>query len=169
MDPAIFKAYDIRGVFKEQFDEHDAWKIGNAAGRFLPSLIRGFERGQTHSQTLVVGHDMRSHSKIVSAKLIEGIRCARVAHRLDPVASDALVADHATRDSVTLGVVLCGPWRAVLGAVVGDDDQVRLQRAFGRGRDRQVDGVFLVVGDHHEGQGNAVAHRRMLVLKLLMA
>lgn len=78
MDPAIFKAYDIRGVYKEQFDEEDAWKIGNAAGRFLPSLIRGFERGQTHSQTMVVGRDMRSHSKIVAAKLIEGIRSAGV-------------------------------------------------------------------------------------------
>ncbi|MCP4450446.1 MAG: phosphomannomutase/phosphoglucomutase, partial [Planctomycetes bacterium] len=76
MDPAIFKAYDVRGVYKEQFDEEDAWKIGNAAGRFLPSLIRGYERGQACSQTLVVGHDMRSHSKPLAAKLIEGIRCA---------------------------------------------------------------------------------------------
>ena len=78
MDPAIFKAYDVRGVYQEQFNEEDAWKIGNAAGRFLPSLIRGFERGQTHSQTLVVGHDMRSHSPALVAKLIEGIRSAGV-------------------------------------------------------------------------------------------
>ncbi|MCF7973771.1 MAG: phosphomannomutase/phosphoglucomutase [Phycisphaerae bacterium] len=78
MDPAIFKAYDVRGVYQEQFNEEDAWKIGNAAGRFLPSLIRGFERGQSHSQTLVVGHDMRSHSPALVAKLIQGIRCAGV-------------------------------------------------------------------------------------------
>jgi len=78
MDPTIFKAYDVRGIFQEQFTEEDAWKIGNAAGRFLPSLIRGYDRGQAHSQTLVVGHDMRSHSPKLVAKLIEGMRCAGV-------------------------------------------------------------------------------------------
>jgi phosphomannomutase len=78
MDPAIFKAYDIRGVYKEQFDEEDAWKIGNGAARFLPSLIRGFDKGQAYSKTLCVGHDMRSHSPSLVAKLIDGIRCAGV-------------------------------------------------------------------------------------------
>ena len=78
MDPAIFKAYDIRGIYEEQFDEDDAWKIGNSAARFLPSLLSGFERGQPTSQTLCVGHDMRTHSQALAAKLIEGIRCAGV-------------------------------------------------------------------------------------------
>ncbi len=50
MDAGIFKAYDIRGVYGEQFNEEDAWKIGCATARFLPSLLRGYERGQANMQ-----------------------------------------------------------------------------------------------------------------------
>jgi phosphomannomutase len=74
MDPEIFKAYDIRGIYGEQLNEEDAWKIGCAAGRFLPSLIRGFDRGQTNTQRICVGHDMRRHSPVLAKALIEGIR-----------------------------------------------------------------------------------------------
>jgi phosphomannomutase len=74
MDPEIFKAYDIRGIYGEQFNEEDAWKIGCGAGRFLPSLVRGFDRGQTNTQRMCVGHDMRKHSPPLAAALIEGIR-----------------------------------------------------------------------------------------------
>jgi len=74
MDPEIFKAYDIRGVYGEQLAEEDAWKIGCAAGRFLPSLIRGFDRGQANAQRICVGHDMRKHSPPLAKALIEGIR-----------------------------------------------------------------------------------------------
>ena len=63
MDPQIFKAYDIRGVYGEQFAEEDAWKIGCATARFLPSLLTGFERGQGGGQSICVGRDMRTHSE----------------------------------------------------------------------------------------------------------
>ena len=76
MDPAIFKANDIRGLYGEQFDESDAWKIGNAAARFLPSLIRGYERGLAETRRMVVGYDMRQHSDGLAESLINGIRCA---------------------------------------------------------------------------------------------
>ena len=74
MDPSIFKAYDIRGTYPDQVDEDDAWKIGCAAARFLPSLLRGFDRGQTNSRSLCVGRDMRTHSPAVAQALIQGIR-----------------------------------------------------------------------------------------------
>lgn len=74
MDPSIFKAYDIRGTYPDQINEESAWKIGCAAGRFLPSLLRGFERGQASSQSLCVGRDMRTHSLSIANALIEGIR-----------------------------------------------------------------------------------------------
>jgi len=74
MDPAIFKAYDVRGIYGEQFNEEDAWKIGCATGRFLPSLVRGFDRGQTNTQRVCVGHDMRKHSPSLAKALIEGVR-----------------------------------------------------------------------------------------------
>ena len=73
MDPSIFKAYDIRGLYKEQIDEDAAWKIGYACGQFLRSLLRGYERCQANSQSLCVGRDMRTHSKSLADALIAGM------------------------------------------------------------------------------------------------
>ncbi len=73
MNPSIFKAYDIRGIYPDQLNEEDAWKIGCAAARFLPSLLSGYQRGQAGSQTICVGRDMRTHSKSLLDALIEGV------------------------------------------------------------------------------------------------
>jgi len=73
MDPTIFNANDITGIYPNQVNEEDAWKIGCAAARFLRSLLTGYERGQTNSQALCVGRDMRTHSEVLSRALIEGI------------------------------------------------------------------------------------------------
>jgi phosphomannomutase len=78
MDSSIFKAYDIRGVYPDQIDEEDAWKIGYSAARFLPSLLRGYERGQANAQSLCVGRDMRTHSEPIARALIKGINGAGV-------------------------------------------------------------------------------------------
>ncbi|MHC4460201.1 MAG: phosphomannomutase/phosphoglucomutase [Planctomycetota bacterium] len=78
MDPAIFKAYDIRGVYPDQIDEEDAWKIGCAAARFLPSLLRGYQRGQANARTLCVGRDMRTHSEAIAKALIKGINSSGI-------------------------------------------------------------------------------------------
>ena len=76
MDPTIFKAYDIRGVYPDQINEEDAWKIGWATARFLRSLLRGFERGQANAQSLCVGRDMRTHSRRVARALIKGMNAS---------------------------------------------------------------------------------------------
>lgn len=73
MDPDIFKAYDIRGVYPDQLNEEDAWKIGCAAARFLRSLLRGYERGLAASQSLCIGRDMRKHSESLVKALIDGM------------------------------------------------------------------------------------------------
>jgi phosphomannomutase len=73
MDPSIFKAYDIRGIYNDQFNEEDAWKIGSATAQFLRSLLRGYERGQANAQSLCVGRDMRMHSESLAKALIEGM------------------------------------------------------------------------------------------------
>jgi phosphomannomutase len=78
MDPQIFKAYDIRGIYPDQLAEEDAWKIGCATARFLPSLMTGYERGQAGAQAICVGRDMRTHSESLVRALIEGIRSAGV-------------------------------------------------------------------------------------------
>lgn len=57
----IFKAYDIRGIYKEDLDEAMARKIGNAFARYLKA------------ETVVVGRDMRESAVPVSKALMEGI------------------------------------------------------------------------------------------------
>jgi phosphomannomutase len=79
MNPEIFKAYDIRGVYPDEISEEDAWKIGHAAARYLPPLIKGYERGRAGSTALCVGRDMRTHSEPLAQALIEGIRSASIA------------------------------------------------------------------------------------------
>ena len=59
---AVFKAYDIRGVYPTEVDEDLAWKIGHASAQFLRSLLSGYDRGQASANRLVVGRDMRPHS-----------------------------------------------------------------------------------------------------------
>jgi phosphomannomutase len=73
MDPAIFKAYDIRGIYPDQIDEEGAWKVGCATARFLRSLLSGYERGQARAQSLCVGRDMRTHSEALTKALIKGM------------------------------------------------------------------------------------------------
>jgi len=73
MDPAVFKAYDIRGIYPDQIDEEDAWKIGYATAQFLRSLLSGYERGQANAQCICVGHDMRTHSPTLKKALIKGM------------------------------------------------------------------------------------------------
>lgn len=73
MDPAIFKAYDIRGIYPDQIDEECAWKIGYAAAQFLRSLLHGYKRGQAHAQAVCVGRDMRTHSEALAGALIQGM------------------------------------------------------------------------------------------------
>lgn len=77
MNPSIFKAYDIRGVYPDELDEQAAWKIGHATAQFLRSMLRGYERGLANAQSLCVGHDMRTHSPSLAKALIEGMNAAR--------------------------------------------------------------------------------------------
>lgn len=73
MNEAIFKAYDVRGIYPDQIDEDAAWKIGHATGQFLRSKLEGFDRGQASALTIVVGRDMRSHSPGIADALMAGI------------------------------------------------------------------------------------------------
>ncbi len=57
----IFKAYDIRGVYPEEFNEETAYKIGRAFVTFLKC------------RTVVVGQDMRTSSPNLFQALTKGI------------------------------------------------------------------------------------------------
>lgn len=66
-DPAIFKAYDIRGVFPTQLDEETAYKIA-----------QGYARVFKPAKPVVVGRDVRNSAPVIQAKVIKGLSDAGV-------------------------------------------------------------------------------------------
>src|SRR5690349_16632238 len=70
IDPGIFKAYDLRGLYPEQIDEDVAYRVGRAFARVLPEL-QGRERGA--ELRIVLGHDMRLHSPALAAVVSQGL------------------------------------------------------------------------------------------------
>jgi len=61
VDPAIFKAYDIRGIFPDQLDE----AVAHAVGRAFVTLLA--------ARRVIVGRDMRLGSGPLAAALIRGL------------------------------------------------------------------------------------------------
>jgi phosphomannomutase len=61
LDPSMFKAYDIRGIYPDQFDEDAAYRIARAyAQKMKPKLT-------------VVGHDMRTSGPALLGPVMQGI------------------------------------------------------------------------------------------------
>jgi phosphomannomutase len=79
VDPSLFKAYDIRGIYGENLTEDAAYSIGRAIAQYL------------HVPEIAVGRDMRLSSPQVAAALINGIT-DQGAHAIDlgMVTTDAL-------------------------------------------------------------------------------
>lgn len=67
IDPSIFKAYDIRGVYPSQLDEDTAYRVGRA----FSEIIKRENPGKTLS--LVVSRDMRLSSPQLKERVVEGI------------------------------------------------------------------------------------------------
>ncbi len=61
IDPAIFKAYDIRGIYGENMTDEVAYRIGRAAAQYL------------NVPEIAVGRDMRTSSPQLAAAIIQGI------------------------------------------------------------------------------------------------
>jgi phosphomannomutase len=60
LDPAAFKAYDVRALYPEQLDEAGAYAIGRA-------FVEQFE-----PRRIAVGHDMRLSSPAMAAAVLDG-------------------------------------------------------------------------------------------------
>ncbi|HLL92775.1 MAG TPA: phosphomannomutase/phosphoglucomutase [Solirubrobacteraceae bacterium] len=87
LDPSIFKAYDVRGIYGEQIDGEIAQRIGRAFARVLARLA-----GKPVEELRVgLGRDMRISAPELSARYREGLLEAGV-HVLDAgqVASEML-------------------------------------------------------------------------------
>lgn len=69
LNPGIFKAYDIRGIYGEQMDEGTAMQIGRAFVRVLSGL-----RGKPASELRIgLGRDMRLTAPKMAAELRDGM------------------------------------------------------------------------------------------------
>jgi phosphomannomutase len=67
--PAIFKAYDIRGIYGEEMDESTARAVGRAFARVLAAL-----RGKQPSELRVgVGRDMRLTAPAMASEVAAGL------------------------------------------------------------------------------------------------
>ncbi|HEY2939126.1 MAG TPA: phosphomannomutase/phosphoglucomutase [Gaiellaceae bacterium] len=60
LDPKVFKAYDVRGIYPTELDEDGAYRIGRA-------FVEQFE-----PRKIAVGHDMRVSSPAMAEALIRG-------------------------------------------------------------------------------------------------
>jgi phosphomannomutase len=67
MNPKIFKAYDIRGVYPEEINEEAAYKIGAAFAVFIKKV------SNKENPQIVVGRDNRKSSDSLFAELARGI------------------------------------------------------------------------------------------------
>lgn len=67
MDPVIFREYDIRGVFNEQFDLQFARNLGKAYFAYL------VETGAPKDSTVTIGHDARLSSPDIVKALADGM------------------------------------------------------------------------------------------------
>ncbi len=78
LDPQIFKAYDVRGLYGEQLDGDSAEQIGRAFARVLSAL-----GGKPTAQLRVgLGRDMRLTAPELAGRYRDGL-CAEGAHVLD--------------------------------------------------------------------------------------
>ena len=60
LEPKVFKAYDVRGIYPVELDEDGAWAIGRA-------YVEQFE-----PKTIAVGRDMRVSSPAMHAAFVKG-------------------------------------------------------------------------------------------------
>jgi len=64
LNPSIFRAYDIRGIYPDELNEKMAYQIGRAFAVYL---------GENVSLKVVVGYDARLSSPVLKRSFIEGI------------------------------------------------------------------------------------------------
>jgi phosphomannomutase len=70
VDTGIFKAYDVRGLYGEQFGPDLAYQVGRAFVR----VLAGMEERDPGQLELAVGRDMRLSAPEMTARYIDGIR-----------------------------------------------------------------------------------------------
>ena len=100
IDPTIFKAYDVRGLYGDQIDEDVAYRIGRGFARVLADMY-DTEPGELR---LALGRDMRLQAPGLAERYAAGMadEGASVAGRGPGGHRDALL-DRRARASWTAG------------------------------------------------------------------
>jgi phosphomannomutase len=70
IDPSIFKAYDVRGLYPDQIDEDVAYRIGRGFARVLGDL----EGKRPTDLRVAVGRDARLSSPPLAARYVDALR-----------------------------------------------------------------------------------------------
>jgi phosphomannomutase len=70
VDPGIFKAYDVRGIYGEQIDERVAYRLGRGFARVLGDL----QGSPPHELRIGLGRDMRLAAPALSERYADGMR-----------------------------------------------------------------------------------------------
>jgi phosphomannomutase len=70
VDPGIFKAYDVRGLYPDQIDDEVAYRVARAYARVLAGL-RG--RSGPAGLRVAIGRDMRLHSPALAESFRRGL------------------------------------------------------------------------------------------------
>lgn len=64
MDPQIFSAYDIRGIYPDQWNEEDAYLIGQGFGTFF---------NQNGASSVFLGQDNRLSGPKITKQIVKGL------------------------------------------------------------------------------------------------
>lgn len=137
---AIFKAYDVRGVYPDQLDDDLAERIGFATATYLRTLGDG---------PIVVGRDMRRSSPSIATRLMRGMGAAGAevidVGRVDtPFVSFAINHLHAAGGVMVTashnppqynGFKISGPQAKPIGKATGLDEIKKLTPNEGAGQD----------------------------------
>src|SRR2546423_965965 len=69
VDEAIFKAYDVRGIYPDQINEDIAYRLGRAFARVLGVL----EGKEPSDLKVALGHDMRLSAPALAVRYVDGL------------------------------------------------------------------------------------------------
>ena len=67
-DPAIFKAYDIRGIYQQQITRKTGYRLGRAFGQWIKKQYQ-----EKNHLEVVVGRDMRDSGQELEHPLVQGL------------------------------------------------------------------------------------------------
>jgi phosphomannomutase len=73
IDPQIFKAYDVRGIYPADLDEDVAYRVSRAFARVLAEFRSSNGERGPEGLRVAIGHDMRLHSPALAEAFSRGL------------------------------------------------------------------------------------------------